>query len=155
MVMDIVNAQGQLIEAVLPRGVKSKDGRRPHQDYRAVVNGIFWFAAPERMGKTFLPAARLAKPATAVSKTEKEPVCGIPYFGLSPFKTKRPLWYHRMFHRRHFCKCKRALVLERRNVVKGQRSWQLQTLLVFLSLYGPEQPADTNSNTFRIRFRLA
>jgi transposase len=41
MVMDIVNAQGQLIEAVLPRGVKSKDGRRPHQDYRAVVNGIF------------------------------------------------------------------------------------------------------------------
>ena len=37
---------------------------------------------------------------------------------------------------------KGGIILERLKEAKGARSWQSQTLLVFLSPYGPQEPTD-------------
>ena len=155
--MDLTNPQWEVIEKLLSKRKKKDDRGRPHQNIRSVMNGIFWICSTgarwQDMPKVYPPyqtCHRYFQYWVRSGTWDK-----ILWHIALDLKERGKIDITECFIDGTFASAKKgALVLEKLNEVRGQRSWRLQTLLAFLSPYGPEQQTDMSRNTFRMLFRL-
>lgn len=149
--MDITQAQWQILEPLMPRTVEGKVGR-PSQDIRQVLNGILWTCrtgAPwhDMPGKypSYQTCHRYFQKWVDSGLWNK-----ILWRIAQDLKDRGKIDLTECFIDGTFAAAKKgALVLEKLKEVKGQRSWRSQTLLVFLSPYGPDQQTPMSANLWR------
>lgn len=140
---DLSNAQWEIIEPQLPNS-KSLPGKkgRPPQDKRQVLNGIIWicrtgaqwnempdkyppYQTCHRYFQTWVEAGIWDKVLWEIAKDLKD---------------RGKIDITECFIDGTFASAKKGgLILEKLRKERGQRSWQSQTLLVFLSPYGPQE----------------
>lgn len=145
MGMDIQNYQWELIEPLLPKKIKRSDGRgRPPQDLRKIANGILWICrtgAPwQDLPRRYVPYQTCHRYFQEWSQTgvwEK-----ILKKLAEDLKQRGKIDLSECFIDGTFSSAKKGgCILEKLREAKGPRSWQSQTVLVFLSPYGPPEPA--------------
>ena len=149
--MDLIQTQWEILMPLLPKAKKGKVGRPP-QDLRAVINGILWIC------KTGAPWHDMPDKYPSYQTCHR-------YFQswVQSGVWNKMLWriaedlrdrgkidITECFIDGTFAAAKKgALVLEKLRKVKAPRSWPSQTLLVFLSPYGPEQQTPMSANLLR------
>ena len=142
--MDITDAQWAIIEKVLPES-KSGEGKkgRPPQDKRQVLNGVIWIC---RTGAQWDEMPDKYPPYQTCHRYFQQWVESGVWNKLlweiaKDLKDRGKMDITECFIDGTFASAKKgALILEKLSEGRGQRSWQSQTLLVFLSPYGPPQP---------------
>lgn len=156
--MDITEPQWEIILKLLPKPKRRKDGKgRPRQDFRGITNGIFWIC---RTGARWQDIPQCYPSYQTCHRYFQNWVRdgtwnNILWHIAQDLKNRGKIDITECFIDGTFASAKKgALVLEKLNEVRGQRSWRLQTLLVFLSPYGPEQQIDMSRNMFRMLFML-
>lgn len=142
--MDITDEQWDLISSHLPKP-KSGEGRkgRPARDFRQVMNGIFWIC---RTGAQWKDLPDRYPPYQTCHRYfqnwVKQGVWDHVLWDIAKDLNKRgKIDITECFIDGTFASAKKGgLVLEKLNEAKAPKSWPSQTLLVFLSPYGPQEP---------------
>ena len=149
--MDLTEDQWKILLPLLPKTREGKVGR-PQQDHRKIINGILWIC---RTGAPWhdMPS-RYPPYQTCHRYFQKWVQSGIWNKILwkiaMDLKDRGKIDLTECFIDGTFAAAKKgALVLEKLRKVKAPRSWQSQTLLVFLSPYGPEQQTPMRLNLLR------
>lgn len=143
--MDISDKQWEIISKILPpsRSVPGKKGRPP-QDKRQVLNGIVWIC---RTGAQWNEMPDKYPPYQTCHRYFQKWVDAgvwdtVLWEVAKDLKERGKIDITECFIDGTFASAKKGgLILERLRKVKGQKSWQSLTLLVFLSPYGPQEPA--------------
>ena len=141
--MDLKDSQWEAIRAFFPLKPQGSRGRPP-QDIRAVVNGILWVC---RTGAPWKDLPGRYPPYQTCHryffKWNKEGMWDkILHHLAEHLKDAGKIDISECFIDGSFSSAKKgAIVLEKLSEVKDPRSWQSQTLMVFLSPYGPHQQA--------------
>lgn len=149
--MDIKDAQWEIIRPLFPKGNEGKVGR-PSQDVRKILNGILWIC---RTGAPWHDMPSRYPPYQSCHRYfQKWVEAGlwnkILWKIAMDLKDRGKIDLTECFIDGTFAAAKKgALVLAKLREAKGPRSWQWQTLLVFLSPYGPDQPTHTKLNLWR------
>lgn len=137
--MDITEHQWQLLEPLLPVPPVREDGRgRPWRDPRDVLGGILWVL---RTGAPWADLPRRYPPYQTCHRRFQAWVEGgvmkhVLHALARDLQQRGGIDLTECFVDATFASAKKgALALARPNVAKAARSWQLQTLLVFLSPY--------------------
>jgi transposase len=141
--MDISNAQWEIISKLLPES-KSAVGkkRRPAQDKRQVLNGIIWIC---RTGAEWKELPDKYPPYQTCHRYLQQWVESgvwdkVLWEIAKDLKSRGKLDITECFIGGTFASAKKGgLILKKLKRVRGPRSWQLLTLLVFLSPYGPQE----------------
>ena len=143
--MDISNEQWEIISHQLPKS-KSSPGKkgRPPQDKRQVLNGIIWIcrtgAQWNEMPDKYPPyqtCHRYFQTWVQVGVWDK-----VLWEIARDLKERGKIDITECFIDGTFASAKKGgLILEKLRKERGQRSWRLRTLLVFLSPYGPPEQA--------------
>lgn len=138
--MDLTEDQWRILIPLLPKTKEGKVGRPP-QDLRKIVNGILWIC---RTGAPWhdMPG-RYPPYQTCHRYFQKWVQCGLWNKVLwriaCDLKERGKIDLTECFIDGTFAAAKKgALVLEKLRKEKAPRSWRSQTLLVYLSPYGPE-----------------
>jgi transposase len=145
--MNITDEQWEVISEILPRP-KSGTGKkgRPARDQREVLNGILWIcrtgAQWNEMPSKYPPYQTCHRYFQGWTKANVwEKVLRQLAWDL---KDRGKVDITECFIDGTFASAKKGgLVLGKLRKAKAQRSWQSQTLLVFLSPYGPQEQAPT------------
>ena len=137
--MDITETQWQLLEPLLPVPAVRDDGRgRPWRDPRDVLNGVLWIL---RTGAPWADLPERYPPyQTCHRRFQAWVEAGVMEAVLQALardlKERGGLDLSECFVDATFASAKKgAQVLVRPSAVRAARSWQSQTLLVFLSPY--------------------
>jgi transposase len=141
--MDIKDEQWAIIEKHIP-GSKSGDGNkgRPPQDKRQVLNGILWIC---RTGAQWMDMPDRYPPYQTCHRYFQNWVNEgvwnkILWTIAKDLKDRGKIDITECFIDGTFSSAKKGgYILKKLNEAKGPRSWQSQTLLVFLSPYGPAE----------------
>lgn len=151
--MDISDLQWELIQSILKSPLKKTDARgRPRQDIRSVANGILWICRtgaqwkdmPERY-PPYQTCHRYLQTWVRSGTWDK-----VLWSLARDLKDRGKIDITECFIDGTFASAKKGgFILEKLKKAKGQRSWQSQTLLVFLSPYGPLEQTHMNANLFR------
>jgi transposase len=146
--MDIQNYQWELIEPLLPKKPKRDDGKgRPPKDPRKILNAILWVC---RTGAPWNDVPSRYVPGSTAHRYFQEWVqSGVWERVLKKLaedlKDRGKIDVSECFIDGTFASAKKGgCIQEKLNEAKGPRSWQCQTVLVFLSPYGPPEPALMN-----------
>jgi transposase len=137
--MDITNEQWERLEPLLPKPTKGPVGQgRPVSDPRAVLNGILWILRTGAHWK-YLPP-RYPPYQTChrwFQRWRKEGVFDAILLILAEdLRERGKLDLREAFIDGTFAPAKKGAVpLVKQSAARGPRSWQWQTLLVFLSPY--------------------
>ena len=149
--MDLTTAQWEVLKPLLPKQ-KAKTVGRPAQDHKKILNGILWVC---RTGAPWhdMPS-RYISYQTCHRYFQRWVQSGlwnkILWRMAEDLRDRGKIDLTECFIDGTFAAAKKgALVLEKLKKAKGPKSWQWQTLLVFLSPYGPEQPTPMKSNLWR------
>lgn len=145
--MNISDNQWEVISSLLPLP-KSGEGLkgRPSKDHREVLNGVLWIcrtgAQWNEMPSKYPPYQTCHR---YFQKWVKAGVWDKVLWTLArDLKERGKIDITECFIDGTFASAKKGgSILERLNEVKAPRSWQSQTLLVFLSPYGPQEPVHT------------
>jgi transposase len=143
--MDLTNSQWERIAEFFPTDEKPKRGR-PRQDPRKVINGILWICrtgAPWKDLPSRYPSYQTCH--RYFQEWNKEGLWDDTLFRLAQhLKEVGKIDIDECFIDGTFSSAKKGgIILEKLSGAKAPRSWQSQTLLVFLSPYGPPEPIDT------------
>lgn len=145
--MDINDKQWDIIQDLLETPLKKTDNRgRPRQDIRSVLNGILWIC---RTGAPWKDMPERYPPYQTCHRyyqlwVEADVWNKLLWNLARDLRERGKLDLTECFIDGTFASAKKGgLVLEKLNEVKGRRSWQSQTLLVFLSPYPPLLPIRT------------
>lgn len=143
--MDLTNSQWERISSFFSDKRESRRGR-PRKDPQEVMNGILWICRTGAPWKD-LPA-RYPPYQTCHRYFQNWNQSGlwdkILYALAQDLKERGKIDIEECFIDGTFSSAKKGgIILERLSAVKAPRSWQSQTLLVFLSPYGPPEPIDT------------
>src|ERR1051325_9232846 len=147
--MDISDKQWSMLEPLISK--KKRDGGRgrPPQDVRQVLNGILWVC---RTGGPWKDIPSRYPPYQTCHRYFQQ------WVGLGSWnkilqtlaedlKKRGKIDISECFIDGTFASAKKGgLVLERLSEVKAPKSWQSQTLMVFLSPYGPTKPVSMKLN---------
>lgn len=143
----ISDDQWEVVSNVLPQP-KSAVGKRgrPARDQREVLNGILWICRTgaqwnEMPGKypPYQTCHRYFQKWVQAGVWDK-----VLWELARDLKDRGKIDITECFIDGTFASAKKGgSILERLNEAKAPRSWQSQTLLVFLSPYGPQEPAHT------------
>ena len=135
---DLTDAQWAVVDALIPEPPRRKDGRgRPWKDRRAVLNGVLWVL------RTGAPWAELPDSYPSYQTCHRRfqqwvrsgILRGVLEALAEDLYAQGRLDVREAFIDGSFAPAKNgALRLEKRSVVKGQRSWQLRTDQDCLSL---------------------
>lgn len=140
--MDITDSQWAFIKDCFPTKIPGTRGRPP-QPARAVLNGVLWVC---RTGAAWMDMpARYPPYQTCHRRFQRWNEEGVWDKVLNKLaihlKNEGQIDITECFIDGTFSSAKKgAIVSEKLSVVKAPRSWPSQTLLVFLSPYGPQQP---------------
>lgn len=143
--MDLSDKQWDLIRPLLPKPVEREDGKgRPSQDQRKILNGILWVC---RTGAAWKDIPGRYVPYQTCHR----------YFQLwvksgvwrkvlqklaEDLRDRGKIDVSECFIDGTFASAKKGgCILEKLGEAKVPRSWQSQTVMVFLSPYGPQEPA--------------
>ena len=145
--MDVTNEQWEIISKILPKP-KSAPGKkgRPSQDQRQVLNGIIWIcrtgAQWNEMPDKYPPYQTCHR---YFQKWVKAGVWDAVLWEIAKdLKHRGKIDITECFIDGTFASAKKGgLILEKLRKARAQKSWQSQTLLVFLSPYGPLEQALT------------
>ena len=145
--MDISDKQWDLLKDFLVIEPKRLDNRgRPRQDIRSVFNGILWIL---RTGAQWKDIPGRYPPYQTCHRYFQDWVKSgtwdkVLWMLAKDLKDRGKIDITECFIDGTFASAKKgALVLAKLREVKAPRSWQSQTLLVFLSPYGPPVQAPT------------
>lgn len=146
--MDLREEQWNVLQPLMPKTKAGMVGRPP-QDIRKVLNGILWIC---RTGAPWADMPGRYPPYQTCHRYFQKWV----RTGLwdkilrklaEDLKERGKIDLSECFIDGTFATAKKgALVLEKLRKVKAPKSWPSQTLLVFLSPYGPEQQTHTKLN---------
>lgn len=149
--MDLTEKQWFLIEKLLP--VPSTEGKgRPRRESRPIINGILWIL---RTGAQWSDLPKRYPPYQTCHRRFQEwgetGVMDTLLWTLAEDLRKRgDLDLSECFIDGSFAGAKKGgSLLVRRSEGKGQRSWQLQTAMVFLSPYISTAPLRMKQNWFK------
>jgi transposase len=145
--MDCKDAQWEAVGKLLT-SIKEKDDPRgrPPQDVRAVFNGVLWIC---RTGAPWQDLPRRYPPYQTCHRYFqnwcRQGTWDKVLWGLAlDLKRRGRIDITECFIDGTFSSAKKGgLILDRLNEAKASRSWSSQTLMVFLSPYGPSEPAPT------------
>jgi transposase len=143
--MDLSDKQWDLIIPILPKPVVRPDGKgRPAQDLRKILNGILWVC---RTGAPWKDIPNRYVPYQTCHR----------YFQLwvrsnvwpkvlrklaEDLKDRGKIDISECFIDETFASAKKGgCMLEKLSEAKAPRSWRSQTVMVFLSPYGPQEQA--------------
>lgn len=143
--MDLSDKQWDLIIPILPKPLVREDGKgRPAQDLRKILNGILWVC---RTGAPWKDIPNRYVPYQTCHR----------YFQLwvksgvwlkvlrklaEDLKDRGKIDVSECFIDGTFASAKKGgCILEKLSEAKAARSWQSQTVMVFLSPYGPQEQA--------------
>lgn len=145
--MDCTNAQWEAVEKLLSSIQEKSDPRgRPPQDVRAVFNGVLWICKTGTAWK-YLPG--IYPPYQTCHRYFqrwcKKGIWDKVLWELAmDLKRRGKIDITECFIDGTFSSAKKGgLILDRLRRAKAPRSWSSQTLLVFLSPYGPSEPVPT------------
>jgi transposase len=154
--MDLTKPQWEAVSPLLPKPAKRADGKgRPPQNIRAVLNGIFWVC---RTGAPWSDMPKRYPPYQTCHRYFQSWVNAgvwdkVLWKIALDLRDRGKLDITECFIDGTFAPAKKGgLLLDALEKEKGQRSWRLQTLLVFLSPYGPDRPTEMKSSLFRRRW---
>ncbi len=143
--MKITDEQWAVISKLLPKG-KSETGKRgrPARDPREVLNGVLWVCRTgaqwnEMPGKypPYQTCHRYFQKWVQAGVWDK-----VLWELARDLRDRGKLDITECFIDGTFASAKKGgLILEKLNEARAPRSWQSQTLLAFLSPYGPQQQA--------------
>jgi len=143
--MDISDFQWNLLKDLLEETSNGKRKRgRPRQDARSVLNGILWIL---RTGAQWADMPDRYPPYQTCHRYFQNWVRNgtwdkILWRIAKDLKDRGKIDITECFIDGTFASAKKGgSVLEKLSEVKGPKSWQLQMFLVFLSPYGPQEPA--------------
>jgi len=141
--MDLSEKQWELIIPLLPKSKSRQDGKgRPPQDLRKILNGILWVCrtgAPWKdIPNRYVPYQTCHRYFQAWVKS------GVWVKVLKKLaedlKSQGKIDVSECFIDGTFASAKKGgYILEKLSEAKGPRSWQSQTVMVFLSPYGPQK----------------
>jgi len=141
--MEVSDIQWNFLKDLLEMPPKREDGRgRPRQDIRSVLNGVLWIL---RTGAQWADLPNRYPPYQTCHRYFQEWVKSgtwdkVLWNIARDLKDRGKIDLTECFIDGTFASAKKGgLVLEKLSEVKGPRSWQSQTLLVFLSPYGPAE----------------
>ena len=142
--MNITDQQWEVVSGLLPRP-KSSPGKkgRPAQDQRAVLNGILWIC---RTGAQWNELPRKYPPYQTCHRYFQKWIRAgvwdkVLWEIAKDLKERGKLDITECFIDGTFASAKKGgFILEKLNEERAPRSWQSQTLLAFLSPYGPQGP---------------
>lgn len=143
--MDLTNSQWERIASFFVQDDSPKRGR-PRKDPRQVINGILWIC---RTGAPWKDLPEKYPPYQTCHRYfqawNKEGLWDRILYQLAQhLKEKGKIDIEECFIDGTFASAKKGgIILEKLSGVRAPRSWQSQTLLVFLSPYGPPEPIDT------------
>ena len=149
--MDITELQWNVLEPLMPKNKTGSVGR-PSQDIRSVLNGILWTC---RTGAPWHDMPDRYPPYQTCHRYFQAWVQSglwnkILWRIALDLKDRGKIDLTECFIDGTFAAAKKgALVLEKLRKAKAPRSWQSQTLLVFLSPYGPDQQTPMSANLWR------
>ena len=138
--MDLTEDQWKILLPLLPKSKAGKVGRPP-QDLRKIVNGILWIC---RTGAPWHDMPSRYPPYQTCHRYFQNWVQSglwnkILWRIANDLKERGKIDLTECFIDGTFAAAKKgALVLEKLRKEKAPRSWRSQTLLVYLSPYGPE-----------------
>ena len=142
--MDLQEYQWELIRELLPEKNTRADGKgRPAQDARKILNGILWIC---RTGAPWQDLPRRYVPYQTCHRYFQEWVkSGVWEKVLKKLaedlRKRGRIDVSECFIDGTFASAKKGgCILEKLSEAKGPKSWQSQTVLVFLSPYGPPEP---------------
>lgn len=142
--MNLSEKQWDLISSLLAKKIERPYGKgRPAQDGRKIVNGILWICRTAGPWKdlpgryvTYQTCHRYFQCWVKSGTWEK-----ILRSLAADLKDRGKIDISECFVDGSFASAKKgSYILEKLSGVKAPRSWRSQTLLVFLSLYGPPEP---------------
>ena len=143
--MDITDEQWEIIFPLLPISKRAKEKKgRPAQDKRQVMNGIIWIL---RTGAQWQDLPDRYPPYQTCHRYFQNWVRAgvwnkILWKIAKDLKQRGKIDITECFIDGTFASAKKGgLILEKLRKVKAPRSWQSQTLLVFLSPYGQQEQA--------------
>ena len=135
--MELTNEQWKLIEAIIVSSTPSKDPRgRPARDPREVLNGILWIL---RTGAPWKDLPQRYPPYQTCHRRFQQWVRQgvfrrIAQELVEDLNERGKIDIREAFIDGSFAPAKKGVLLSaRQSAAKAPRSWQLQTLLVFLS----------------------
>lgn len=149
--MDLTEKQWEVLEPLMPKQSSGKVGR-PRRETRNILNGILWTCRtgapwhdmPDRY-PSYQTCHRYFQSWVNSGLWNK-----ILWRIALDLRDRGKIDLTECFIDGTFAAAKKgALVLEKLRKAKGPRSWQSQTLLVFLSPYGPEQQTLMSANLWR------
>jgi len=143
--MDLSDKQWELIFPILPK-LKVREDRkgRPWQDQRKILNGILWVCRTGAPWKDI--PARYVPYQTCHRHFQRWVKTGVWPKILrklaEDLKDRGKIDVSECFIDGTFASAKKGgCILEKLSEAKGPRSWQSQTVMVFLSPYGPPEQA--------------
>ena len=143
--MDLSEKQWDLIIPLLPKPKSRKDGKgRPHQDLRKILNGILWVCRTGAPWKDIPDRYVSYQTCHRYFQTWVKSGVWLKVLGklAEDLKSRGKIDVSECFIDGTFASAKKGgCILEKLSGVKGPRSWQSQTVMVFLSPYGPQEQA--------------
>lgn len=143
--MDLSDKQWELIAPILPKLLVREDGKgRPWQDQRKILNGILWVCRTGAPWKDI--PGRYVSYQTCHRHFQGWVKTGVWQKILrklaEDLKDRGKIDVSECFIDGTFASAKKGgCILEKLSEAKGPRSWQSQTVMVFLSPYGPPEQA--------------
>lgn len=156
--MDLTDAQWAVIKALLPPERLRKDGRgRPWKDTRAVFNGVLWIL---RTGSPWMDMPERYPPYQICHRrfqawSRDGTLINVLQALAKDLRDRGRIDLSECFIDGTFVPAKKGVFAsEKLSGARGQRSWQLQTVLVFLSRCTWPALARMKSNSSKLRLNV-